>query len=906
MNNIIACATPRLANSMRLAHQQQQLATGYTQWQSPNIITLSEWLNQCIEVAILNGDIDATIAPSAALTSDQEGLLWEQAIQQSLHKHIATELFDTNGLASAASEANRYLIEWNISLDVANLTEESRQFLQWRQKFYKLCKQADRLESVRYLAWQIECINQGAGQLPSKITLAGFDRVHPHLKRLIQVLTARGTTVEISDYTSLSTQNTLHVVLPDLDSECRAAVAWAQATLNAQTNAKLAIVVPDLGALRHKLGQLLDDAFHPEASAPAHAEMQRCYDFSLGVPLSTCPIISTALALLRLGWQQQPLLQTDVAFLLHSPYWSSHQREADARAQLDARMRQQLPLNFHPKRLLSLIQSVLQADAPLALTQLVQDYTALASQATKHARTQIPSQWAATFQQALSDTHWPGDRSLSSHEYQATQSFERVMQALCQMDNLLGNISPHEAIKRLTQLCKAQIFQPENASNPPIMVMGLLEASAETLDAIWVLGMNDHVWPPAARPNALIPADLQRNANTPNASSQVQSEFAQAVHQRLIRSANQVTFSSAKADGERQLRASPLMHSIALCPNPRPLLHTLAEQLCNQDYSNWQWLADQQAPPVLEQEHVSGGTALLKAQAICPAWAFYQYRLGAKKLHTPVNGLDVMERGNLVHAVLAEFWQKQDSSQLQDSIASLTSSLHTIATNVVQRFNAEKQGALTTAFIQLEIERLSKLAMTWLIEVEMKRPQAFRVQACEQTHHITLEGINIKLIIDRVDALDNGQLAVIDYKTGRQMDFKNWAHTAISEPQLPIYAAFVLQDADVAAVCFAKLRPAEFGFVGIAAQAELLQGLITLEDKRGRALFNESQFPNWQSIITHWQQSITATARALKQGDAAVIFENENQLAFCEVIPLLRLPERWLQYEYTIKTDLTP
>jgi exodeoxyribonuclease-5 len=41
-------------------------------------------------------------------------------------------------------------------------------------------------------------------------------------------------------------------------------------------------------------------------------------------------------------------------------------------------------------------------------------------------------------------------------------------------------------------------------------------------------------------------------------------------------------------------------------------------------------LHDAKAPAVGEGERVRGGTGLLKAQALCPAWAFYQYRLGAR------------------------------------------------------------------------------------------------------------------------------------------------------------------------------------------------------------------------------------------------------------------------------------
>ena len=137
-SSAMLCATPRLAFSLRVAHQQQQLAQSVQQWQAPAIFTLSEWLSQCIELAVLVGDIEVNTAPLGELTAAQEGLLWEQAIQQSLRNHMAADLFDTSGLASAAMEANRYIIEWNISLDMANLTEETRQFLQWRQLFQTL------------------------------------------------------------------------------------------------------------------------------------------------------------------------------------------------------------------------------------------------------------------------------------------------------------------------------------------------------------------------------------------------------------------------------------------------------------------------------------------------------------------------------------------------------------------------------------------------------------------------------------------------------------------------------------------------------------------------------------------------------------------------------------------------
>jgi len=894
------CATSRLARSLKMAQQRAHIASGEPQWEAPHITTLSEWLNSVIETAILLGEIDANNIPTNALSTTQEGLLWEQSIQQSLKDHAAADLFDTPGLASTAMEANRLLTEWRLNLDQEGATEETQQFLAWREQFQALCKQANVLEAVRYEDWQITYLQKGAGQLPSRVQFAGFDCIHPNMKRLITVLETRGVVVSTYAHTHSAPQSLTHITLDDQETECRAAVAWAQGQLAQNTEAKLAIFAPELEALRPKLSAFLDDVFHPEATAPRNAEMLRCYDFSLGVPLSSLPIISTALGLLRFAWQKQAILQTEIAQLLHNAYWSSSLRENDARAKLDARMRQDCPLSLTSHRFIRFLHHTCEGEYALDLPDLLADTKALMDVAQDNGRFASPAQWAETFTTALEATNWQGERSISSHEYQAIESFKNMLQQLLSLTPLTGKISANEAIKRLTQLCKNKTFQPERKSQPSIQVMGMLETSAEPLDAIWVMGMNDHVWPPIARHNSLLPAHIQRNTNTPNASSEVQMAFALAIHERLIKSAAQVTFSSAEKDGERKLRTSPLMHGIPELVSKPEVSLTLAESLAQFSTRDWQWLDDNQAPPVKLGEHVGGGTGLFKAQAICPAWAFYQYRLNARRLGEPVNGLDVMERGSLVHEVLAKFWEGRTQKEWQDTIPdTLKTELLSIAKSVLAAFNTERNSVFSDTFLSLETARLSKLVFAWLIEVEMLRPQGFSVLACEQERNVEIEGIKIKLIIDRIDQLDDDRLVAIDYKTGCHLDYKNWAQPNITEPQLPIYAAFILEDegSEIGAVCYAKVRPTENAFVGIAAVEELAQGATVFDNQSGRKYFDEVNFPDWKSIIRHWKSSITATAISLKNGDAAVTYENENQLIFCDVTPLLRLPERKLQFE---------
>lgn len=898
---IILCASARLAQGIRQTLQTQFQQQGLSQWQAPEVSPLQDWLNQLTEHAILCGQIEVSDAPLGMLSATQEALLWEQAIQSSLSRHEAAALFNTNGLASAAMEANRYLIEWNISIDMDTATEETRQFMQWRQQFQALCKQSGYLESVRYQAWQLGQLQQHPHALPAQIQLAGFDRINPHVQALINELQRQAVSVTPLDM-GVVADEVQRMAFAEAMDECRAAVHWAQQHLQANPEAKLAIVVPELDAMRHTLANLLDDVFHLEALHPEHAETPRCYEFSLGLPLSRWPLVDTALSLLRLAFQQSPFTQTELSALLGNVYWSQAQHEADPRAALDAEMRRQLPLQVKASTFMRFVERKQQDIHPILCPALSADLNALLTLAKQTPRKQHPSAWVTRFNQILEATHWPGERSLSSHEYQCQQSFQRVLDQLAALDGWLGAIDAMSALHRLSQLCQAQIFQPQTIRSPNITVMGMLEASAQPLNGLWVMGMNDHVWPPLSRTNALIPAELQRQAATPNASSEVQIDFANQIHQRLLRSAKQVIFSYANREGDRLLRISPLIHAIPEFAST-PGMATLAETLARNSTQDWQWLDDHEAPAVQEGEHVSGGTGLLRAQALCPAWAFYQYRLKARKLDTPHNGLDAMQRGDLIHRVMAAFWSQQaslDWSSVQPEL--LKMQLDQIASEVIFNFNQEFSQPFSEVFCQLESERLSKLALTWLWEIERARPQSFAVTLTEKKFTPLIEGIQITLIIDRVDTLEDGRLVVIDYKTGSAPDYKNWASDKITEPQLPIYAAFVLQEEEIAAVCFGKLRLTDGGFTGVAAEDDIVLGIKAFNHEKNK-LFDPEAFPDWPSILQHWRSQIIKTAQALKVGEAAVVFESEQDLTYCDVLPLLRLPERQLQFEHRQNGD---
>lgn len=880
---LILCSTSRLARSLYQDAQRKQAASGAQQWASPSIETLTQWLHRYTNFALLAGEISADYFSPNTLDSFTEAMLWQQAIESCLSKHAFSELFDVPNLAQSAIAANQMLIHWQIQesqLGDYFASTETRQFLHWRNTFFKLCAQHQTVTPAWRLQQEIEALTQCQSPLPSHIQLVGFDRITPLEQRLITILQSKHVVVEVRKLTVANPQLS-QVQLPDLQAECRAAVAWARQHLSENPQSNLAIISPIQSEIRRVLSDLLDDTFHPETLHVQQYETPRVYDFSVGIALSDHALCRTALNLLRLASNHQALTQTDTTPLLLDVYWSDI-NELDARSIADARMRKKLMRSLHLPQLIGLMEQ--SAQLPQCTAHLQRLHTAQ----LQWTKPLLPSAWVQLFTALLQDLNWAQTRPLSSHEYQAKQAWDAVLNAFAALDSLTGTIRANSATQKLYQLARSKMFMPEATGDIRIQLLGMLENLSQPIDAIWVMGMNDHIWPPPTDLNPLLPATLQRDLLTPGASPNAQSLFAQTIHARLCNSAQQVTFSWSHKAGERELRVSPLLADIPAVANvaqANTMAETLAQPLA------MQLIDDALAPPLDADEKLRGGTKLLAAQAVCPAWTFYQYRLGATALEEPSDGLDNMTRGNLVHAVLQHFWQ--DCGDLARLRQLTNDALDSKIRQAVDSALAEIAATLPKQLVRIEQKRLHQLMQAWLA-VEMQRND-FRVEACEAVYPIEIAGLAIECRIDRIDALDDDTLVIIDYKTGSSDPKTNsWAQDKIKEPQLPLYASVALKDHTVVAVCFAKVHADECKFSGLA-QDDGMPNITPLAQLKSNSVFKG--FETFPTLIAHWRDRLESIANEIRTGQAGVVFEDDNDLMYCDVKPLLRLPERQLQFE---------
>jgi len=880
------CATARLAQTLR-----GEAPDGQTVWQTRRALTIGQWLATLADEALLCGIANLP----TALDPFAEHLLWERVIAATLAE--AAQLFDIQGMANSAAEAHAISRLWNIHPTGRQLADEARLFAAWQADFDKRCQAANWSDTTSLHLQLIDLIAAGHFALPSTVIFVGFDRLAPLERKLMTALAGRGVEVENQPVNAvdpgtdscLQTRSDRAIRCPDIAAECAAIAAWAQAQLAADPACRLGIVAPDLASVRDRLEFALDDALHPALIRPDAGESLRCFNFSLGRSLTDLPLIRVALDLLALGGGRAKVEQSRLSALLLAGGWSAAEAEGDGRARLGAALRRDLPY-FTTLPAVIRLAGRLAEDGPPLCPQTVAALDALVDAMTGMSSTLHPSAWAGVFRRALKAAGWPGDRPLSSHEFQTQRAFGEVLDGFGRLDDLLGKLPLNDAIRRLSQLCQQRIFQPETCGQPSIQVLGVLESAGLEFDALWVMGMNDDLWPPPPRPNPLLPAELLRAAGVAHASAEVELDFAQRVHARLSLAAPDVTFSYPRADGNCILRPCPLIAGMPLAGDAPGAVVTLARQLAQEAGTACELLEDSLAPPVAGGEKVPGGSWLLRAQAICPAWAYYQYRLGAEAMDEPVEGLDPAARGTLVHEALEALWTAVRTSTVLVALgeAGRQQAIAEAVGAALQNFERDRRITLPTRFRELEAARLAKLLDFWLA-FEGKRNLPFEVIACEQAAEVEIEGIRVKMVVDRIDRLDDGRQIIIDYKTGATIDIKNWAEPRISEPQLPIYAALV--NDEVAAVVFAKVLPDKPAFAGVADEKNILPGVQGIGDDKQK-IFDPGEFPDWIAVVTHWRERLHAIAREVKTGQAGVIFADEKSLQYCEVLPLLRLPER--------------
>jgi ATP-dependent helicase/nuclease subunit B len=448
------------------------------------------------------------------------------------------------------------------------------------------------------------------------------------------------------------------------------------------------------------------------------------------------------------------------------------------------------------------------------------------------------------------------------------QEWLDLLSGFAALDIAGPQLSFAQALEKLKQIVAATPFQVENVG-APIQIMGLLESSGVHFDHLWIAGLHDEALPAVANPNPFIPISLQREYGVPHASADRELAFASRLLARLLTSAPDIVFSYPETDVDRVMAPSPLLAGQdwqVHCGDDRA-----GEWITKMRSSvTLEQIADEAALPVAVDRMQPGGASLFKDMAACPFRAFAIHRLGARPLEETDLGLNYKDRGSTVHRALELIWIELGSharlielspAELDDLVArNIEAALNQLGIGIGRR---------------LEQVRLRNLLAQWL-EIEKSRT-GFTVLKPEQERTVTVNGVQVKTRVDRIDQLNSDGEIILDYKTG-QVKSTCWDTDRPDEPQLPLYC--VTSTRPISGAAFALIRSGELGFRGIAENGAVLPGLKRMS----------SQTASFAELIADWRTILDRLAADYRKGVAAVD-PKDGACEHCGLVALCRIRE---------------
>ncbi|WP_439107569.1 PD-(D/E)XK nuclease family protein [Congregibacter sp.] len=860
-----AVLTPnrRLSRAVRDAEQQYRRAHGEKVWNSSTVLPLRQYWIERWRHAVTRG----FLPPATLVDVTAQRLIWRRIIDADTE--LPFSLLSTGRAAMLSQEASERLALWRIRLEdpairqAFSFDEDSRAFLRWESSFREALAELDVMTPEQALELLLDCPEA----LDQSVALLSQDDLPPLHQALCEASPAWQHIAPQAGSAKIKPTRTFS----DSPAELQMAAKWCREQRENDPLGRYAVVLSDMHQERDRMEYCLRQEFgcltQEYASLPVN--------FSTGFTLDRVPLVRDALRILELS-----LLEVDVESVvatLQSRFVTplrlhSGQQEASVR-----RLRE-LAVERVPQRVMrSILDDVFEEAASTPWDAVMQ----LEANGAWQKRARPPSQWLEPFRAILAAWGWPLGTAPDSLEYQQAVQWHETLDLFATLDPYTGALTLPAAIQSLREVLSEQQFQPRT-EDQAVQVLGPLETTGLSFDAVWITGMSAARWPAAAQANPYLPHGLQREQDMPHANAAWERRWANTRWEQWLSGAGEIQASYVnQLDG---------VHAL-----PSPLLAQAPEQ---SDSESWcaadRWAKQSSAAQfdkispgsvaLSEEEHAhrSVGANVLEQQSACPFQAFAATRLAAVQAPGLAVGLLSSERGTMLHRALFHIWgELHDSKQLaaQDD-KSLAVHIEKSLEYAQQGLIKERLDVLGNDILALEMRRLERVLRKWLSS-EKDRSEDFTVIAREDPQEHQLGDLRLRLRVDRIDALSDGSKLIIDYKSGAIGSVNQWLGERPSRPQLPLYA---LLRPVAAGITYASLKPGSEGFKGIG-EREFVQGVVGAEE-----YLQDDEVGGMDALREHWDRELSVLADEFVAGHSPVD-PTKEACRYCQRFALCRLGE---------------
>ena len=578
--------------------------------------------------------------------------------------------------------------------------------------------------------------------------------------------------------------------------------------------------------------------------------------------------------------------------VLRGAYLHGCREEQGARAQLERTLRARvIGARLNRRQMIWLARD----RAPLLAENLQQGWK-LARKARGKERRQAHRTWGAVFTTFLDALGWPGKRPRESDEQQSLNAWRKLLSDFGSCDAVAAQgVSLEEALSRLEAMARRRSFQPQGPDEA-VELLPIEEAAGMHFDRLWVAGASASLWPSrGVNPAPFLPLALQRRLGIPRASPQAALAQARRQTEALVSAGGEVMFSWTRVAEEgvpttlsplaaalkpQETKAVPEKQEAAKADAELSYTETL------QRSADLQPLEDDDAPPVDNEEEVTGGTHLMDQQLNCPFRAFVEFRLHAREYPQPWDGLSPMDRGNIVHALLERLYKAcPDDGTLQAALDDLPKRLKEWSEDIPKHGPLGQQ-MLVQSLLKLERGRAVNLAL----ELTGKdKARHFHIESREEEAFLELGPLELAMRLDRVESMgQEGGCLVLDYKTGTRKTYLSHLNPEnLRASQLPAYA---LATEGALGVGYVYLNEKGIEFSGV------LDPELVLEKGEAVAGIYPSTrsfrgYETWQALIDAWRIALENAAGQLTGGDARVQMDHYDNRARGQYQILSRIHE---------------
>lgn len=826
----------------------------------------------------------SAIAEATLLSPGHEALLWEQVLREAGAADRLLFLDETiEACIRAAALAEQY--ELPLEHPAWERDDESSTFLAWYRRVRALCREQKWVLPARLPAILREQPEAWRDLCGKRLLLAGFEEISPVQESLFASLAAQRIAIFVLETRlpqSFATADSIKIQsAANAEEELRAAADWAASRLQANPEARLAVVAPDLASRRSEAEIAFLDALHSGWQTAAAMPSQRRFHLSMGEPLSANPVAAAGLRLLE--WlngadsaSAAPLL-ADARALLRCPYFARAAAERTPRARLESLLLSQRTdrVSLRLLRELALPAERLSGESLAAWREAIQWLEQFDARGEEP-----PSLWAARLRALWTQVLWLGQPSLNSDEFQARRRTLEELGALAELDLVRSRMSFREFAHWLRRQFRTATFQPESLP-APVLVAGFFEVTGLSFDAAWVCGLNDTVLPPLPRPDPFLPRSLQREYNLPGSSAAREIAFASREFERLCQLAPLVVMSYPERQEEEQLEPSPFLQALTLQPGIAVSRVSPSATPLALPPAPLEEIPDWQADPLPEADlSVRRGVQVLADQSDCPFRAFARTRLDCDPQEAESELMNRLDQGAFVHRALQEFWQRTGSLDALLALSPIDREARIAECTAIalRDFEVPAGNALARAQRDAEAIRIAERMHRWLQFEEQRHP--FRVATTEKDRKAQFGGLTLGIRPDRIDQLPDGSVVLVDYKTG-SVDASQWDGERPAQPQLLAYLA--AEQRAVSALAFASLKTSDTGWK--ARGRNLARDFFS----KGRPSGDD---PDWPAFVADSRDTVERLAQQFRNGFAPVDpAPDRNPCEFCEQKPLCRIAE---------------